>query len=500
MKKILVYSAACLLALSSCDMDINDNPNYPNNGDVTPTLVFPSVENALAAVPGDAMFTNAGFFAQYFEQRPEANQYNDEAELHFDESSSLFDRCYRTIYAGAMMDIKDVESKTNNKADLFACKVMTALGMQYMVDACSDAPYTEMCQGNANPTPKWDDGKTVYTSVLTAMDEAEAAIPEGTTTLSVTDPMFNGSLDAWKRFANGLRLRMYMRLIDGGVDVDSYTAKAKALVAENLLPNKDCTFNVYSNAEGQWNPWYAAIRGLKTNNFCAAYPIVSYYSLTNDPRMSTTMEANTAAGKYVGQIPGAKTLYKEWTGKDWKNKEVSEIKYGAIAAMPIYIMQQSEVEFLKAEVELRFNHNADAAKVDYENAIAADFTSRGIADSNLATFLAGANVNFANQATDADKLKVIYMQKWASFFMRNHMEAWSEQRRTDVPALSSATAKEVFGGSTKYKAGDMINPGLNYYGNNNLCKRMPYPENARKYNKNTPAVKTLADPVFWDVK
>ena len=146
MKKILVYSAACLLALSSCDMDINDNPNYPNNGDVTPTLVFPSVENALAAVPGDAMFTNAGFFAQYFEQRPEANQYNDEAELHFDESSSLFDRCYRTIYAGAMMDIKDVESKTNNKADLFACKVMTALGMQYMVDACSDAPYTEMCQ------------------------------------------------------------------------------------------------------------------------------------------------------------------------------------------------------------------------------------------------------------------------------------------------------------------------------------------------------------------
>lgn len=127
-------------------MDINDNPNYPNNGDVTPTLVFPSVENALAAVPGDAMFTNAGFFAQYFEQRPEANQYNDEAELHFDESSSLFDRCYRTIYAGAMMDIKDVESKTNNKADLFACKVMTALGMQYMVDACSDAPYTEMCQ------------------------------------------------------------------------------------------------------------------------------------------------------------------------------------------------------------------------------------------------------------------------------------------------------------------------------------------------------------------
>ena len=211
MKKLLLYSAACLLALSSCDMDINDDPNYPDNGDVTPTLIFPSVENALAAVPGDAMFTNAGFFVQYFEQRPEQNQYNTQAELHFDESSSLFDRCYRSIYAGAMMDIKDIEGKTTDKADLFVCKVMTALGMQYMVDACGDAPYTEMCQGNANPTPKWDEGQTVYTGVLNAMDEAEAAIPETATMITMTDPMFNQKLDAWKRFANGLRLRMYIR-------------------------------------------------------------------------------------------------------------------------------------------------------------------------------------------------------------------------------------------------------------------------------------------------
>lgn len=127
-------------------MDINENPNYPASGDITPTLEFPAVQNAIAAVPGDAMFTYGGYFAQYFEQRPEYNQYNDIAELHFDEASQLFDRCYRTIYAGAMTDIKDIESKTTNTANLYVCKVMTALAMQYMVDACSDAPYTEACQ------------------------------------------------------------------------------------------------------------------------------------------------------------------------------------------------------------------------------------------------------------------------------------------------------------------------------------------------------------------
>ena len=45
MKKILLYSAACLLALSSCDMDINDNPNYPASGDIIPSLEFPAVQN-----------------------------------------------------------------------------------------------------------------------------------------------------------------------------------------------------------------------------------------------------------------------------------------------------------------------------------------------------------------------------------------------------------------------------------------------------------------------
>ena len=496
MKKILVYSAACLLALSSCDMDINNNPNYPDNGDVTPTLVFSSVENALATVAGDAMFTYGGFFAQYFEQRPESNQYNDEAELHFDEASNLFGRCYSAIYAGAMMDVKDIESKTTNPADLFACKVMTTLAMQYMVDVCGDAPYTEMCQGNANPTPKWEDGQTVYTSVLAAMDEAEAAIPETDTQISMTDPMFGQDLYKWKQFANALRLRMYMRLIDANVDAEAYKAKAKEIVASDALPDEDVTFDVYSNAEGQYNPWYGTVFSLTANNFCAAYPIVSYYNVTNDPRVSYAMSPASATGTYVGQIPGSKTLYKQWSGKDWKNKNVSTINIATAMSMPVYIVTLSEVEFLKAEVELRFNNDEAAAKADYEAAVKADFKSRGSIGAE--TFLTGAKVNFDDQATKEDKLKLIYMQKWAAFFFRNHMEAWSEQRRTDVPALSKASAQEVYNGSTNYSAGDMINPGLNYYGKSDLCKRLPYPLDARKYNKNTPAVKTLADPVFWD--
>ena len=496
MKKALLYSAACLLALSSCDLNINENPNYPSSGDITPTLVFPSVENALAQVPGDAMFTYGGFFVEYFNQKPESNQYNTECELHFDESTQLFDRCYRTIYAGAMTDIKDVESKTSNTANLFACKVMRALAMQYMTDCCSDAPYTEACQGSANPAPKWDDGETVLKGVLKEMDDAEAALLSSDN-MDMADPMFNKDLDQWKRFANGLRLRMYMRLIDGGIDAATYTAKAKALVAEGNLPSTDVTYDVYSNAEGQYNPWYECYFSLSTNNFCAAYPLVNYYSVTNDPRISYAMEPATATGQYVGELPGAKSEYSNW-GASVKNKDFSNINMSVAKAMPVYIMTLSEVKFLIAEVELRFNNDTEAAKQAYEDAVAVDFASRGITGAE--SFLHGERVNFDAQASATDKLNLIYMQKWVAFFYRNHMEAWSEQRRTDIPKLSAYSAKEIYNQSNLYTAGEMISPALNYYGNGDLCKRMPYPQTARQLNSNTPAVKTLADRVFWDAK
>ena len=496
MKKILLYSAACMLALSSCDMNINENPNYPAAGDITPTLEFPAVVNSVVDVPGEQMFILGGFFVQYFEQRPEQNQYNTIAELHFDESSDLFNRCYRTIYAGALQDIKDIEGKTTNTANLFACKVMKALALQYMVDACSDAPYSEACMGNANPNPKWEDGETVYKGVLAEMDEAEAALTGES--MDMTDPLLGGDLAKWKQFANALRLRMYLRLIDGGIDASNYTAKVKAIVAGGELPAGDVTYDVYSDAEGQYNPWYGSVFALGTNNYCAAHPLVAYYQATNDPRIGYAILPATASSKYVGLMPGSRTLYQDWDGTKILNKDVSTINTDVARAMPVYVFTKSEIDFLKAEVELRFNNDAAAAKADYEAGVKADFASRGV--DGVSDFLAGEKVNFDAQASDNDKLKLIYMQKWAAYFYRNHMEAWSEMRRTDVPMQSAATTEEAYKDPTTYTAGDVFSPGLNYYGNGKTCKRMPYPSSARKLNKNTPAVKTLAEPVFWDVK
>jgi len=497
MKKILLYFAAGAMLLSSCDLDINENPNYPSSSSVTDDLIFPAAENAIADCLGDQMFNYAGFFAQYFDQNPTSNQYNDLAELNLDESSDLFRRCYTYLYAGALTDLQTILDRSTNTSDIFACTVLRAQAFQLVVDNLSDAPYSEALQGSDNTTPKWDDGKTVYEGILAELDEAEAAL-DGSA-MTVTDPMLGKSVSQWKGYANALRLRIYLRLIDGNIDASTYTAKAKALVAANEFFTGDVVWDVYSNASGQYNPWYDTYHSLGTRNHCAAYSIISYMSVTSDPRISYGYAKCAKDGTYVGQLPGCKTLMGEWTGATYNDDNVSGVNYSVMVASPIYLFTQSELQFLIAEVELRFNNNDAAAQTAYENAVAEDFSSKGV--EGVSTFLSGIRTGWDNMASTSEKLNLIYMQKWVALNFRDHMEAWSEIRRTDVPALSSASAKQIYESPMNYNAGDMIEPGVNYIVAKGLCKRVPYPSNARTLNpSNTPAAKLLSDPVFWDVK
>jgi len=452
-------------------------------------LQFPAVISAIADASGDQMFNYGGFFAQYFEQMPEANQYNDIAELNIDESKDVFNRCYNNIYAGALMDIEDIKTKTTNTANLFACQVMRTQAFQLLVDNTSETPYSEALQGGANSSPKYDDGKTVYEGVLAELDAAEAALTGDVMTM--TDPLLNKNLSQWKGYANALRLRMYLRLIDGGQS--EYTAKVTALLAANNFFSGNVAWDVFMDKEGQYNPWYQSVFSL-TSNHCAAYPIVSYMQNMADPRLSYAIKARTSDNTFVGQFPGSKQE-PAIVGTSYKNKDVSTINYDVAHDMPIYLFTQSELQFLIAEAQMRFNNNASAAKAAYEAGVEADFALRGV--SGAEGFLAAAG----SWDNAADKLKLVYMQKWTALFMHDHMEAWSEIRRTDVPALSTASAAQIKANPALYTPGDLICPAVNKKGGNNIAMSMPYSSNSRKYNVNTPATaRQITDKVFWDVK
>lgn len=499
MKKILVYASfATTVLFAGCDLNINNDPNYPMNDQVTADLIFPSISASIASAVGGEIYNYAGFFAQYFEQKPEANQYNSICEYTFTESSQLMDYSYRSLFAGALEDANQVLEKTTNPADRFATTILRAYIFQIMVDNTSDSPYSEALQGNTNATPKWDKGETVYKGVLDEMDAAEAALTGSD--MDMPDLVFNKNIAQWKGFANALRLRMYLRFIDANVDATSYTEKVKALVQKNEFFTGDVKLDCFLDETDKRNPWYNTNAIGLTGNHCAAYPLISYLSSTTDPRIAYGIKKTEADGKYVGQLPGGKTHMQSILGtNDWKNKNVSSIDYSIGPAKPVYFFTQAELQFLIAEVYVRFLNDDARAKNAYTAGVTADFTVRGLAGQEN-TILGGACA-WSTASTLADKLKLIYMQKWVSLFYMDHMEAWSEIRRTDCPKLSTASAPEIQANPSIYTPGELIAPWTNGLEAGGLMKRMTYPLSARQHNpENTPKGVPGSTPVWWDIK
>lgn len=488
MKKILIVATSVAL-LTACDLDVNKDPNYP--GTVSSSLVLPAVENSIANVVGNGMYNYAGFFAQYYDQLPEANQYNALTEYTFTESSQIIDRSYRTLYAGALEDIDVIlKDAASNAADKYVATVLRVFSFQLLVDNMDKTPYLEALQGSSNSMPKWDDGQSVYEGVLAELDAAEAKL--GGTSINNNDLLLNKSLTQWQGFANALRLRMYLRFIDAGVDAAGYTAKVKALVDAGRFFTGDVKFDVFSDESEKRNPWYATNKVELAMNHVAAYPIVTYMKATNDPRIAYNFAKAANSKDYAGQLPGSKAAL----GK--KNADYSFLNY--YATKPVYFFTQSELQFLLAEVYLRFYSNDAKAKIAYEAGIDADFAARGMASAPSVMYGTGGSVAWATAANNTAKLELIYMQKWVALCYMDHMEAWSEIRRTDCPKLSSKTADAIYKDPTIYTPGELISPMRNGFGVGTMVKRMFFPLTARQLNRNTPEAVPATTAVWWDKK
>lgn len=497
MKKILLYTILMGGLLSSCDLNINDDPDYPTNDQVTADLIFPAAQTLTASHIGGQIYNYAGFFAQYFEQRPESSQYDNLATYSFREADDIMDYSYSGLTAGALKDLKDVIDTSENPADRYAATVLRAYIFQVLVDNFDRFPYTEALLGEEALNPHWDEGSTVYQGVLNEMDEAEAQI-SATSSMDSNDLMFDGDMNQWRGFANALRLRMYLRLIQGGVDAATYQSRVADLVQNGTFFTGDADFDAFTDEANKRNPWYETNAMGLTGNHCAAYPLIAYLQATNDPRIAYGINVAEATGTYVGQIPGGKTEIRSALGNTnlWMNRHVSGIDYTVGATKPVCFFTQAELQFLRAEVFLKYLNNDVAAQAAFEAGVDADFAARGI--SRTSAF----NNSIAWRGTTDDKLRLIYLQKWVALFYMDHMEAWSEARRTDCPKFSDQTAEYVFkhrdDNASLYEPGDFIYPWQNDLGDRRAVKRIFYPMDAVLYNPNTPESPELDTPVWWD--
>lgn len=509
MKKIIFMSAlAAMATLTSCDsyLDINQDPNKPTEEMVSSADLMPGAEMAISHCYGSILRIQGGYFSEVYAHLNGTSNYLEYSR--FNMTATNCNRMYTQLYVNSLANLETVRKKSSASSDwgtYLAATVLRGFVYQTLVDCFGQVPYSEALNAD-NLTPKYDDGKAVYEGVLAEIDEALSKVSDEDKVcaeLLFSDGKEKGSAADWIKFANGLKLRMLMRM----ANVDSSVLdQIQPLISADNFPEDNVAFQgFWTNSSGQMNPFYSeefsSSFGSTQTNVCANLAIINTMQVKNsegnieytDPRLAAYFSANSD-GKYVGSVSGT-----QYSGTGTLTKWCRPVM---AYDTPVVLMSASEIFFLKAEYYAR-KDMMQMAKSCYDSAIELSFRQAGI-DTGSAEYVARYPFDSSNWK------KSIGIQKWIDLAGYNTFEAWCEARRLDYPAFDTTVKGDDFYDAdsgdasftdTGYKAGTFYTP-INVYsgvGANKLIERYPFAANSTAGNSNVPKFETTdyVNPIFW---
>lgn len=529
MKRSTLYKSAVVFAISylsfGCSKiaDINVSPNNPLVEEATPQVLFPSAVISAAGRIGGELNILGGIWSQYWTQAQSSNQYKSIDAYNITRIDLNGD--YNELFGGALSDLQLAINKSKaagqNQYYLMST-VMKAYVYQVLVDLYDQVPYSQAFQGQANIQPKFDDGYTIYKGLLAEIDAALATNYNKPLSAddSKADFLFGGDggtppaneMDNWRKFANTLKLKMYLRM------VNAKPAEAQAGVQALLSGNADfLTTNVgpssyvnattrntiYTDATNKRNPFYTYnIYALNTTtNLRASKTLVSLLEEANDPRIVTYFGSTNPGTMDQGNNTASQAAQPGYATSATPIQKATD---------PVYFITAAESYFLQAEAAERYNGGTNASTL-YNNGVTAAFAEVGVA--NTAKYPA-----YPTAGTFEQKLRAIITQKWLSFPYGCHtLEGFFDQERTGYPKTTT-----LYSTSPLYLDDEIVddqgNKKVNYtdgYVNptshagewvfsasavtpvGKFPKRLVFPDSERSRNNNTPAEVPITTPVWW---
>jgi len=488
MKKIFNYTQVIVLSAlfvtSGCSkLDINRSPNNPKVEDATMEVLFPSgTMSTIGRVNGDLSIVG-GMWAQYWTQNSGSSQFRTVDSYNIGNTSAFINGPYTELYSGALNDYRltlELANKSQEWHYNLMATVLKAYTYQVLVDLFDKVPYTEALQSTVYVQPKFDDGYTIYKALIAEIDAALAKdYKTGSLTVaqSKTDLLFFGDMGSWEKFANTLKLKMYLRMInakpaeaEAGIRA-LYSANAKFL-------DLSAGANVFVDIPNKSNPFYEYnFRRLNTpDNLKASVTLVSWLNKNNDPRAKAYYGDNIVAinqGDYVTVTNGA------------SNPIVN-------ATDPAWLISEAESYFMQAEALERY-FGGTGAKAMYDKGVTAAFTQVGLTPGALIG--TGGSYAYPSSASLEGKVEAIIVQKWASLFGPHGLEAFFEQNRTGYPQISPVYSKDPTY-ATLY-AGRIVYSVNGVTGTGNFPRRFVFPDNEKSRNSNTPTEVPLTTKVWW---
>ena len=416
-------------------------------------------------------------------------------------------------------------------------EILQVINFQRMVDIWGNIPYTEACNPDEYINPKYDDAETIYADLISRAHAAAGILEQAEDApvdLGSADIICNGDLDTWTKLAYSVELRLLMRVSN----VQDVRAQVSAIYQKCLSPEENIDANPGYMAEtDKMNIFFESYGWDKNSSpstnlrqYCPTTVLVDMLRDHNDPRLRVYADprellgndeengisypSNLATERYIGipfgQQNPAQLEYASTTGRGILAGG-SDLAEGMVRSSTF--MTGAEVGFLLAEAALRgLIPGGDAAARDYyersvtsamkrheaamqepsENFLDWRNTSplqgmrepiTGTVEQEAATYLAQNDsfMNWSRMTTNEEKLGAICTQKWLAFMGYNPMEAWFEQRRTDMPTLPSS----CWSGAPTYN-----------------ISLLPYPQTERNLNmSNIPEADRdiFSATVFWDI-
>lgn len=485
-------SCFCLLILlSACTKDfeeINENPFSPTQTDIGP--LFNTVVESLRLGWNEQFYLHNETLYGITEQAAKTAVGFDNITIGTEE---IWNNYYQALAhireIERRLEAMDMEPEALNNV-LAQLKILAAYKTFRITDLFGDIPFSDAGRGFedlAFARPKFDAQSDIYRSLLEDLEWAATNIntfpnPEtanGTAYLSINnfDHLFNGDMMHWRKFANSLRFRHAMRMVEK--DPDFATAVIQDIL-ENDLPLIETGEDVgmwpgaqlWANQGVNWS--------FREHNKLRLGTTMWQWMSDNDntdgsgifdPRAYIFFETNNA-DEWVAfpQIPTTETEpsggipYGQHRDNNYTIKGNANIytpfNYYLIRdeiGIPEIILTAAEIGYLKAEAYLRgLGVAADVGKAEEEYTLALvnsiQFWQNIVNNSPIwvnapTIYPIGEIYGLINHPTmdifnTTDKLERIYAQRWIDAF-RQPWEAFALWRRTGLTP-SAGDAPEYF--------------------------------------------------------
>lgn len=469
----LKLSLIVTLFISSCTNNFEEiNTNEFLINEATPEQIFAGVvKNTLDLIGGtmnDQIFNS---YASYYGGK--GGQFS-----RFFYQESTLDNHWKKFYVSILKNNQEIiDNYSENPAyanRVYIAKIWKSYVFSVMVSTFGPVPYQEALSGQSSAS--YDSEEFIYTDILNELKNASENINISGDVLS-EDPIFEGDLIKWKKFANTLRLKIALRISKGFPSIADQHGTDAMLNESNLLSsNSDNVAMRWGTAQENWSYNYSRYVFVEANN--DVIPYVNFHFLLNlktysDPRLFKLVEPSPepitiedqvfSSGPnpelitvsydlpYLGRPLGGNAIVDEWEGILNPNDNIlgglPNYRFSIpkedlfmIQDMSFNIITYAETNFIKAEAQLLGWGGALSAEQYYYQGIEASFLQYGAVGSAEYKERNGIKWGTSNigdrdlfglvtSGISSDPLDKIARQRWLASFNQGH-DIWCMQKRT----------------------------------------------------------------------